>query len=40
MSVTENKVNTEQYKIKTKPYYEPVGDEFVEVAEEEDVEER
>ena len=28
MSVTENKVDAEQYKITTEPYYEPVGDEL------------
>lgn len=28
MSVTENTVNVEQYKITTEPYYEPVGDEL------------
>ena len=28
MSVTENVVDAEQYKIKTEPYYEPVGEEL------------
>ncbi len=28
MSVTENLVDAEQYKIANEPYYEPVGDEI------------
>lgn len=28
MSITENKIDAEQYKVTTEPYYEPVGDEL------------